>query len=92
MSIYDKFDLDPFGSGNDKPIIQIGRPFEYYTRFYPEGKTPDIDSMYNNFTPEKSLGGPLVQLAKKYSEGGGFNGAFYDRIEDTHSESSRRRL
>lgn len=48
ISVYDKFDIDPFGRGNDKPIITIGKPFEYYTRFY-KGKTPNIDSLYNNF-------------------------------------------
>lgn len=48
-SVYDKFDIDPFGLGNDKPIITVGKPFEYYTRFYPEGKTPNIDSLYVDF-------------------------------------------
>lgn len=54
ISVYDKFDIDPFGRGNDKPIFLIGKPFEYYTRFYKE-KTPNIDSLYNNFkwTPNK---------------------------------------
>ena len=49
VSIWDVFDIDPFGSGNDKPSIKVGRPFEYYTRFYPEGKEPQIDSLYNTF-------------------------------------------
>lgn len=49
ISVWDKFDIDPFGSGNDKPVIKVGKPFEYYTRFYPEGKIPQIDSLYNNF-------------------------------------------
>jgi hypothetical protein len=49
FSVWDKFDIDPFGSGNDKPIIRVGKPFEYYTRFYPEGKEPQIDSLYSTF-------------------------------------------
>lgn len=48
VSVYDKFDLDPFGMGNDKPLIKIGKPFEYYTRFYKDGE-PDIDELYKNF-------------------------------------------
>lgn len=48
-SVYDKFDVDPFGMGGDKPIVSVGKPFEYYTRFYPEGKTPNIDSLYIDF-------------------------------------------
>lgn len=53
VSVWDKFDVDPFGSGNDKPIIKVGKPFEYYTRFYPEGKEPNIDDLYLNFTKKK---------------------------------------
>ncbi len=49
VSTYDIFDINPFGMGNDKPIIPVGKPFEYYTRFYPEGKTPNIDSLYVDF-------------------------------------------
>jgi hypothetical protein len=48
FSIWDIFDINPFAFGNSKPIINIGKPFEYYTRFY-KGKTPNIDSLYNNF-------------------------------------------
>lgn len=48
VSVYDKFDLDPFGMGNDKPLIKIGKPFEYYTRFYKD-KEPNIDELYKNF-------------------------------------------
>ena len=48
ISVYDKFDVDPFGRGNDKPIIPIGKPFEYYTRFYKDGE-PNIDELYKNF-------------------------------------------
>lgn len=52
VSVYDKFDLDPFGMGNDKPLIKIGKPFEYYTRFYKNAE-PNIDSLYNNFQWKK---------------------------------------
>ena len=48
VSVYDKFDVDPFGMGNDKPLIKIGKPFEYYTRFYKDGE-PNIDELYKNF-------------------------------------------
>ena len=49
ISVWDKFDIDPFGSGNDKPIIKVGAPFEYYTRFYKHGEEPDIDDLYKHF-------------------------------------------
>ena len=52
MSIWDKFDIDPFASGNSKPLLEIGKPFEYYTRFYKDVK-PNIDSLYNKFQWKK---------------------------------------
>lgn len=56
LSLYDKFDIDPFGTGNDKPLISVGKPFEYYTRFYPEGQEPDIDKIYEDFNDYSSGG------------------------------------
>ena len=48
----DKWNLDPFGSGNHTPIIKIGKSFDFYDRFYKD-KEPNIDSLYNNFQWKK---------------------------------------
>lgn len=58
ISIYDKFDINPFGSGNDEPIVEIGNPYEYYTRFY-RNEEPDIDNLYKNLSNTKAMGGNL---------------------------------
>lgn len=47
FSIYDKWDINPFGSGNDEPIINVGTPFEIYDRAYKN--KPNIDSLYKKF-------------------------------------------
>lgn len=44
----DKWNLDPFGSGNHTPIIKIGKSFDLYDRFYKDGE-PNIDELYKNF-------------------------------------------
>lgn len=59
ISVWDKFDIDPFGSGNDSPVIKIGNPYEYYTRFYRKGTEPNIDSLYNNLSNTRAMGGNL---------------------------------
>lgn len=34
ISYYDKWDINPFGQGNDKPIIELGKPLNIYDRKY----------------------------------------------------------
>lgn len=53
ISVYDEFDIDPFGSGNVKSKFTVGKPFEYYTRFYRDGR-PNIDELYRKFNLEES--------------------------------------
>lgn len=64
MSVWDIFDIDPFGYGNDKSLIKVGRPFEYYSRIYPDGNEPDIDYLYDSF--EFANGG----LIRGFDDGG----------------------
>lgn len=52
ISYGDKWNLDPFGSGNNTPIIKFGKSFDFYDRFYKD-KKPNIDSLYNNFQWKK---------------------------------------
>lgn len=48
VSVFDIFDIDPFGSGNDKSKFTVGKPFEYYTRFYRDS-VPNINQLYQKF-------------------------------------------
>jgi len=34
LSYYDKWDINPFGSGNDKPLYKLGKPLNIYDRKY----------------------------------------------------------
>lgn len=47
FSIYDKWDINPLGSGNENLPIEIGTTFEIYDRAYKN--KPNIDSLYTNF-------------------------------------------
>lgn len=61
ISVYDKYDLNPFGGSNAKDASYgIGQPFEFYDRLYlndyygvPKNKIiPDANSYYGGFLPE----------------------------------------
>jgi hypothetical protein len=34
LSYYDKWDINPFGNGNDKPLMELGKPLNIYDRKY----------------------------------------------------------
>ena len=34
LSYYDKWDINPFGVGNDKPLMELGKPLKIYDRQY----------------------------------------------------------
>ena len=51
-SYYDKWDLNPFGSGNDKPLMELGKPLNIYDRKYFKKQGGNI-----NYTSQFKLGG-----------------------------------
>ena len=78
-SYYDKWDINPFGSGNDKQIYQFGKPLNIYDREYSKKQGGNI-----NYTSQFKLGGSAKILQtggtspnpwRKVS--GSFNGVNY---------------
>jgi hypothetical protein len=77
VSYYDKWDLAPYKHQGEDQSNGIGKPVHFYDRIY-------LDDFYQvptkyrggyylpevTVTPEKAFGGPLVQSANKYGEGG----------------------
>lgn len=48
-SYYDKWDINPFGDGNDKPLMELGKPLNIYDRKY-----------FDENNAKKSLGGDIM--------------------------------
>ena len=56
LSYYDKWDINPFGSGNDKPLMELGKPLNIYDRKY-----------FDENNTKKSLGGDIM-IKKKLNK------------------------